>query len=99
MSCWPLSVTSPACAEDALGFELSKDLSVSNWAANKLDDEQLEHAGLDTIASLKLYEVLEDALMRRRIEINQDTWYRFNSRSEKLTRRKPGYQQTDVAWR
>ncbi|KAJ7429888.1 hypothetical protein FB451DRAFT_1423501 [Mycena latifolia] len=63
MSCWPLSVTLPACAEDALGFELSKDLSVSNWAVNKLDDEQLEHAGLDTIASLKLYEVLEDALM------------------------------------
>ncbi|KAJ7434008.1 hypothetical protein FB451DRAFT_1419293 [Mycena latifolia] len=88
MSCWSFSVTLPACAEDVLGFELSKYLSVSNWAANKLDDEQFEHAGLDTIASLRLYKVLEDALMRRRIEINQDAWYRFNNRSKKLTRRK-----------
>ncbi|KAJ7466101.1 ribonuclease H-like domain-containing protein [Mycena latifolia] len=58
------------CAQDVLGFELSKDLSVSDWAADKLEDEQLEYAGLDAIASLRLYEVLEDALMRRRIEIN-----------------------------
>ncbi|KAJ7480868.1 ribonuclease H-like domain-containing protein [Mycena latifolia] len=90
------------CAQDVLGFELSKDLSVSDWAADKLDDEQLEYAGLDAITSLRLYEVLEDALMRRRIEINQeipDAWYKFNSRSWEPTRRKPGYEQTDIVWR
>ncbi|KAJ7436945.1 ribonuclease H-like domain-containing protein [Mycena latifolia] len=88
------------CAQDVLGFELSKDLSVSDWAADKLDDEQLEC--LDAIALLRLYEVLEDALMRRRIEINQeipDAWYRFNSRSGEPTRRKPGYEQTNIVWR
>ncbi|KAJ7638103.1 ribonuclease H-like domain-containing protein [Mycena rosella] len=88
--------------EDVLGFELSKDLSASNWAASVISDEQTEYAALDAISSLRLYEVLEDALERKRREIGQDipdAWYSFNSRSGEPTRRKPAADGSEIVWR
>ncbi|KAJ7461245.1 ribonuclease H-like domain-containing protein [Mycena latifolia] len=38
--------------EDVLGYELSKELSNSDWSAKDLTDDQIKYAGIDAIAAL-----------------------------------------------
>ncbi|KAJ7679810.1 hypothetical protein B0H17DRAFT_1138950 [Mycena rosella] len=60
--------------EDILGFDLPKDLSASDWSSASLTEQQIEFAkdaALDAIVSLKLYEVLVDALKRKSERIGQ----------------------------
>ncbi|KAJ6520783.1 ribonuclease H-like domain-containing protein [Mycena vulgaris] len=90
------------CVEEVLGYQLSKDLSASNWKAATLEDAQIEYAGLDAIVSVRLYEVLVDALARKSIEIGQDiptAWYTFNSKLGEPTRTKLGWDGAEIAWR
>ncbi|KAJ6522939.1 ribonuclease H-like domain-containing protein [Mycena vulgaris] len=90
------------CVEDILGFELSKELTTSDWKAKELTDAQIEYAGLDAIACIRLYEVLIDALDRKGVEIGQDipaAWYTFNSKSGEPTRTKLGWDGFEVTWR
>ncbi|KAJ6482990.1 hypothetical protein DFH09DRAFT_1107144 [Mycena vulgaris] len=87
--------------EEVLGYQLSKDLSTSNWKAATLEDVQIEYARLNAIVSLRLYEVLVDALTWKSIEISQDiptAWYTFNSKLVELTGAKLGWDGAEVAW-
>ncbi|KAJ7697476.1 ribonuclease H-like domain-containing protein [Mycena rosella] len=88
--------------EDILGFELPKDQSATDWGSEMLTEEQIQYAGLDAIASIRLYEVLVDALKRQSNEIGQEipaAWYRFNSRSGEPTRMKLSAEGTEITWR
>ncbi|KAJ7511885.1 ribonuclease H-like domain-containing protein [Mycena galericulata] len=48
--------------EDILGFAIEKDLGKSNWAADKLLDDQIQYAALDAVASLRLLQALGSML-------------------------------------
>ncbi|KAJ7733298.1 glycoside hydrolase superfamily [Mycena metata] len=54
--------------EEILGFELDKEKALSDWAATRLTDEQIEYAALDAVASLRLHEVLTEAVARKALE-------------------------------
>ncbi|KAJ7077786.1 ribonuclease H-like domain-containing protein [Mycena epipterygia] len=84
--------------EDVLGYTISKELATSNWAADLLTDEQIRYAALDAIVSLRLHEVLADAL--ERIEtIIPAAWYTFNSRMGEAARLKRAPDGSEIAWR
>ncbi|KAJ7710929.1 ribonuclease H-like domain-containing protein [Mycena rosella] len=88
--------------QDILGFEMSKDLATSDWSVATLTDAQTDYAALDAVASLRLFEVLEDALARKSHTIGQsipDAWYRFNSRSGEPTRRRLAADGSEILWR
>ncbi|KAJ7488884.1 ribonuclease H-like domain-containing protein [Mycena latifolia] len=88
--------------EDVLGYELSKELSNSDWSAKDLTDDQIKYAGIDAIAALRLYEVLKPQLERKSKAIEQhipDAWYRFNSKSGEPIRLKQAPDGGDIPWR
>ncbi|KAJ7436710.1 ribonuclease H-like domain-containing protein [Mycena latifolia] len=83
--------------EDVLGYELSKELSTSDWSAKDLTDDQIKYA----IAALRLYEVLKPQLERKSKAIEQhipDPWYRFNNKSGEPIHLKQAPGGGDIPW-
>ncbi|KAJ7144603.1 hypothetical protein C8R44DRAFT_865508 [Mycena epipterygia] len=74
----------------------------SDWVAEKLTDDQIRYAALDTMTSLQLHEVLVGALDRKSsmiATIISSVWYTFNSRIDEATRVKRAADGTEIPWR
>ncbi|KAJ7134190.1 ribonuclease H-like domain-containing protein [Mycena epipterygia] len=50
--------------QDILGYKIDKDLGQSDWVAKLLNEDQVNYAALDAVVSIRLYKVLEGALVR-----------------------------------
>ncbi|KAJ7926837.1 ribonuclease H-like domain-containing protein [Mycena leptocephala] len=88
--------------EDVLGYSISKELSESDWSLTKLSEEQKEYAALDALASLRLHEVLVDALAVKSKEIKSDipaAWYTFNTKIGEPTRLKRDTDGMEIVWK
>ena len=55
-------------AEEYLDWSISKELQVSDWAAETLSQAQLAYAALDAVAALRLHKVLYDKVERYGLE-------------------------------
>ncbi|KAJ7270159.1 ribonuclease H-like domain-containing protein [Mycena haematopus] len=88
--------------EDILGFTIVKDLAQSDWATKHLTDEQKAYAALDSVAALRLYEVLTGSLEHKCIEHHveiPEAWYKFNTKLGEPSRLKRAWDGTELVWK
>ncbi|KAJ7130012.1 hypothetical protein C8R43DRAFT_957222 [Mycena crocata] len=91
-----------ACVEELLGCEFPKEMALSDWATEELDDEQIQYAGQDAAACLALYKLLVPALQQKSKTIDAPipaAWYTFNTRMGEPTRLKKGADGNEVIWK
>ncbi|KAJ7615624.1 ribonuclease H-like domain-containing protein [Mycena polygramma] len=90
------------CVEEVLGVTVGKELTKSDWRANKLSEDQIQYAALDAVASSRLYEVLKIQIVERSEELGKvipEGWYTFNTRMGEPARLDLAADGGEIVWK